>query len=166
MHRRQREAIVGRAVADILARKVGKGNLHQFPARGVVGKGDGVALSVVAWQRGVVAIVDHVDKQAGAAALAVEPEGDAFVGAPVLGDPLRGIGILKAVNHDRPHCRGKVHLEDVVAVHRTGHRDGRRRAAGKEGRAAVAILCGEEADLDIVRGHAIGQRRFEVVDDR
>jgi hypothetical protein len=124
----QAEAVVGRAVADLLAVEVDEGELDLPPAAEVVDHVDRPALGVV--RRGAgVAIVEHVDEEGRAAVIAVEPERKPLVSAPVLRDPGVEGRVLEVVDKAGVRDDIDVHLENVVGVSQARNR-GRRRTSG------------------------------------
>ena len=147
VHLGQAEAVIGRTVADLLAGHAGKRDLDQLPAGEVVLESDGPALGIVPGRAGV-AIVEHVHEQVGAGARAVEVEGDAGVGAPVLGDPGRGPGVLKGVGDAGPRHDVEIQLQNVVPGALAWRRRRRRGVGGRDCSRAVRVGKGVEPDGD------------------
>ncbi len=121
MHLGQPEAVVGRAIADLFAVHAGEWDLDLLPAAEVVGKVNRPALGIVRGCAGV-AVVEHIHKQGGAAVVAVEPERDARVGAPVLRDPLIKRGVLEAMSDAGIRDDIEIHLQHVVGAARARNR--------------------------------------------
>src|SRR5690606_20480640 len=82
----QVEAVVGSAVANLLAAEIGKRDLQIAPAGKIVVNLVGPALGVIAARVGV-AVVEKIDVERAAAFPAIEPERDALIGAPVARRP-------------------------------------------------------------------------------
>ena len=130
----QRQAVVRRAVADVLAREAGEREAELPPAREVVGEGDREALGVVLRGAGVP-VVEDVHEQGGPTARPIQPEREAFVADPVLRRPGGGRGVGEVVHEARERRHVQVCLEDGVRRPDRGE-DGRRRGRGGERRGA------------------------------
>ena len=166
MHLGQAETVVGRAVADLLAMHAGEGDLDLPPTAETVGKVDGPALGIIPGRTGV-AIVEHIDEKGRSAAPAVQPEGDPFVGAPVLADPRVHRRVLERV--DDAGVGDDVHVQFQHTVGNAGVRDrGRGRRAGRDRyrRTRVCIVERIEADRVVVGVFPGPKPGFEIVDDR
>ncbi len=167
VHLGQAEAVVGRAVADLLAGQARERDLDLLPAAEVVREAGRPALGVVLDRAGV-AVVEHVHEQGRAAVVAMQPEGDPRVGAPVLGDPRVDRAVLEGVGEAREGDDVEIQLEHVVAARGAGPGVGRGARCRCDGDAGgrVRVLERVEPDRDPVGVDAGREPGLEVVDDR
>ena len=142
----QAQAIVGCAIADLFAAQVGKGDLDLAPAAKVILQIHRPALGVIFGGAGV-AVVKHVNKEGGVAVVAVEPEGEAGIGAPVLRHPLVDGGVFKAVGKAGKRDDVDIHFQHVVRRGRPWYWS-RRRVGRGDGDGAIGVLEGAEADAN------------------
>ncbi len=113
----QREAVVGRAVADLLAVEVLEGQFHKLPAFKVVGDVNAPALGVVPGGVGR-AVFLHIHKEGAAGGVAIEPHAQAHIAAPILADPLVPGLVHEGVGEAGPTAvaDGRIQLEDMVVA--------------------------------------------------
>ena len=132
VHFGQPEAIVGRPVADLLAHEGAEGDLHVLPAAEVIHEGIAPDLGV-GGGGARVAVVLHLEEQRGAGVVPVDPEADALVAAPVLGDPGVERLIFEGMRHAAPADHVQVQLQQVGWPDLPGQRQrvGRPRSAGR-----------------------------------
>src|SRR6266540_1278550 len=94
---RQAEAVVGSAIADLLAMHACKGNLDFLPAAEVIRNIDRPAFCIIGCRTGI-AVVEHIHEHRGGAVIAIQPERDALISTPVLSHPGVNGSILKVMH--------------------------------------------------------------------
>ena len=80
------KTIVGGAIADLLAYKTTEGKLRQAPAGKIIDHGHRPTLGVVR-RRPRIAVLEQVDEHRRATVVAIDPDTQSLVGAPVLRHP-------------------------------------------------------------------------------
>ena len=149
VNRRQRQAVVRRAVADVLSCEAREREAELPPAREVVRERHRPALGVIP-RRSRVSIVEKVHEQRRAAAGAVEPQREPLVVRPVLWRPRSRRRVAEVVDEAGERRHVHVDLKDCVRRSDRGQHRGRR-GCGRERRAARRALEGKEA-----KRHAVG----------